>query len=641
MKKKTIFKVIASALCSVMFLGCFAACGEDAPVEDGKQQLDVVEGEYLYRNGISGYSILLRDDANMYEELAASELMQNLQKATGSAISVVKDSQLKSDTRIISLGHTSLWDKKVNKTLSKNDIIDSGYYIETVGNNVFISCPDMTTSSGVLYGVYDFLNDAIDYTFYAKDEIKIVETKTIPLYDYSGYIVNPAFEMRQLVNGDLRDDSLTTMRYRMAYPSEAYGFVNWGHGQVGKFIPLNEKCSCGLEGCEGKTFYQHHKDWFSADKKQLCYTGGEVLVEQIAKKFVKYFQAFPDATWFMFGQEDVISHCTCDRCLAAMEEYACNQGGLQVALMNEVIKLTNAWLEENEPGREVKYVVYSYYGTRPAPVKKDANGEIVAYSDKVIPDEDLYIFYTPIEMNFGYQIESGMNADVYTDLYNWSKIAAGQMFIYLYDINFHHYLLNFNNFTTVKGMYEECARLGVSCMLSQAAGTYTACFQEMRSYVESNLMWDLSLSYDDLVRDFMQQYFKDAWEHIYEYYKIIRDRYAYYQNIKNPGSGGIYGDIASVDCWTQPVVQKIDDQFALALKCIEKYKTSDPALYAMLEARIMKENMTPLYLKLTVLKSYYSEQEVTDMKATFKYYVNYFRMNEVQEGHGFGADLIG
>ena len=178
-------------------------------------------------------------------------------------------------------------------------------------------------------------------------------------------------------------------------------------------------------------------------------------------------------------------------------------------------------------------------------------------------------------------------------------------------------------------------------MLSQAAGTYTACFQEMRSYVESNLMWDLSLSYDDLVRDFMQQYYKDAWEYIYEYYEIIRDRYAYYQNKVKPGSGSIYGDIASEECWTQPVVQKIDDQFALALKSIEKYKTSNPELYATLEARIMKENMTPLYLKLTVLKSYYSEQEITDMKATFKYYVNYFRLNEVQEGHPFGEDLIG
>ena len=76
MKKNNIFRIIASALCSVVFLGCFSACGEDAPVEEGKPQLEVVEGEYLYRDGISGYSILLRDDANMYEELAATELSQ-------------------------------------------------------------------------------------------------------------------------------------------------------------------------------------------------------------------------------------------------------------------------------------------------------------------------------------------------------------------------------------------------------------------------------------------------------------------------------------------------------------------------------------------------------------------------------------
>ena len=644
--KKNIIRVIASALCSALFLSTLAACNNgtagDSSVEENSssQELQVVEGEYLYRGGVSGYTVVLRDDANFYEELAASELAQNLANSTGSSIAVAKESNTKAKTRVISLGHTDLWDSQVGKTLSTSEIIDSGYYIETVGNNVFISCPDYTSSSGVLYGVYDFLKDAINYEFYAADEIYVEKKKDIPLYDYTGYVVNPSFQIRSLVHAEMRDDSLSNMRYRMIYPQESYGFVNWGHGQSSKYVVRNQPCTCGEPGCEGKTYQQHHPDWFDTNTSQLCYTGGEVLERVIAQRFVDYFLQFPDATYFMFGQEDVIGHCECDRCKQAMKDYALNQGGLQVALMNNVIEIANAWLEENQPGREVFYVIYAYYGTRYAPVKTTESGEIVPYSDRVDPHEDLLIFYTPIETNYAYQIESGINADVYKDMKDWSAIASGQILMYLYDINFHAYFINFHNFNTVQGMYEECKEQGVISITSQSASAYVTGFREMRSYVESWLMWDLSLSYTDLVQKFMNAYYKDAAEYMYEFYEIMRDRYIYYHTMVNPGAGGIYGDVQSVEIWSQAVVTRMDEQFDAALESIEKYRTSDPALHEKLESRIMKERLMPLYLKITLLSSYYSAEEMAEFKATFKYYVNYFRLTHVMEGHPLGDDLM-
>ena len=96
MKKKMFFKILASALCSVLLISTFAACRPQESSSDesnsATQKLEVVEGEYLYRNGVSGYTVVLRDEANLYEELAASELAQNLENATGSSISIKKDS---------------------------------------------------------------------------------------------------------------------------------------------------------------------------------------------------------------------------------------------------------------------------------------------------------------------------------------------------------------------------------------------------------------------------------------------------------------------------------------------------------------------------------------------------------------------
>ena len=637
--KRIINKLIASALC-LTFLFAGISCKKKGVESEDATKFEIVNGEYLYREGVSDYCILIRDDANSYESFAAQELTQILHAATGTSLSIVNESQLKNDKRVISLGHTKLWDKKVGMTLSREDIIDSGYYIKTVENNIYISCPDNTSSSGVLYGVYDFLKDIVDYEFYAVTEVQYNETKEIPLVKYAGHTVNPSFEMRHLRNADLRDDELTVKRYRMVYPSLAFGMATWGHGQIYQYIHPDHECTCGQAGCgNGITYYEHHSDWFASyntKNLQLCWSAGDGLEEVTAKKFIEYFQMYPDAEYFMFGQEDVDSQCSCARCTKAISDYAGNHAGLQIAFMNNVIKKTTKWLEENQPGRYVKYVIYAYYKTKNAPVVKDNEGNIKVYSDKVDPADNLYIFYAPIYANFAFQIDSNENADVYKDLKEWSAIADGQIIMYLYDINFRNYFINFNNFGTAKGMYETCKELGVACMTSQAADSYTACFQEMRSYVESSLMWDLSLSYDDLVRKFMKAYYKDAWENIYEYYQIVRDRYAYYQNVVDSKSGGIYGDINNNILWTQPILDKIDVQFDQALAKIEVYKTSDPELYTSLKNRIMKERLTPYYIKITTLSSYYSKEELAQIKAEFKYYANLFKFQEVSEGGAFG-----
>ena len=85
MKKKTLLRIFASALCSVLLISTFAACRpQESTSEENNsttQELEVVEGEYLYRNGVSGYTVVVPDEANLYEELAASELAKNLEKA--------------------------------------------------------------------------------------------------------------------------------------------------------------------------------------------------------------------------------------------------------------------------------------------------------------------------------------------------------------------------------------------------------------------------------------------------------------------------------------------------------------------------------------------------------------------------------
>ena len=153
-------------------------------------------------------------------------------------------------------------------------------------------------------------------------------------------------------------------------------------------------------------------------------------------------------------------------------------------------------------------------------------------------------------------------------------------------------------------------------------------------------MWNVDQSYDELVREFMAAYYKDAANDIYEYYKIMRDRYAYYQNVVSPESGGIYGDILNTTLWPQSVVEKMDTAFERALASISKYQDSDPALYSKLKDRIMKERLSVLYLKYSLHSDYYSESKILEIREELKYYINYFKLSELKEGSGFG-DLFG
>ena len=121
--------------------------------------------------------------------------------------------------------------------------------------------------------------------------------------------------------------------------------------------------------------------------------------------------------------------------------------------------------------------------------------------------------------------------------------------------------------------------------------------------------------------------------------KLFNNSHAYFQNIVSPESGGIYGDINSSLLWTQPVIEKIDGEFEKALASIEKYKTSDPAMFTKLSNRIMKECLSPIYIKLTILSTYYTETEIAQLRAEFKHYANLFKLAESQEGADFG-DLL-
>lgn len=627
---KKIAKLLTLSFISVMVVSC--SSGSNDVVKE--QRFTVLKDQYFVKNNFSEYKIVVPTTQMDRVQMAANEIQSFVSEAADCFIPIIYDTEVKRTDKIISLGPTT----QFNDTFSGFDLSPlnftiSAFFMSTRENNIYVYSNPSDNGHGVLYGAYQMLEDMIDYKFYMEDEIYYKEVSDINLLKYNDWFTKPSFDGRAIGNYTNTFNSTICNRYRLfnQYRGDEWAST-YGHSQLGKYVRPSDPDPKD----PSKTLAKSHPDWFMSGYAQLCWSAGAELERYVADKFIEFFGKWPKATYFMFGQEDNKFTCECERCQAKKAAGCYNAAGLQVAFMNNVIKLLDEWLQVNDPTREIKYVIYAYYSSKEPPVvQKD--GKYVAYSDLVVPSEKLYIMYAPIECNFSVPLNSPINKELFDILQGWNAITDNTM-MYLYDINFHDYFINFNNFSTVKEMYQTCRDNGVAYMYTQGAmDTYVSGLDDMRNYVESNLMWDLNNDYDTLARDFMNHFYKDGSDDMWEYYTLYKDAYARYLST-NIGQGGIYGHLTNAELFPYALVRKFDECIHNALNKASVYETTDPVLYKTLTDRIMKEYLTVIYLKIVIWRDNYTESERREMKEIFEYYTNYYNITRLNEG-GSSIDL--
>lgn len=643
MKNRKRMRLLAvAAFCILALCGCKG--GEE---DSSKIQGEQLSNKYLVKAGTSEYVVVLPEKPQEKETFAAEEFVYFIEEATGCKLEIVSDEKVSGGSKYISIGQTKQFENACSKAdLSVLEDTFSSYYVTSVDDNIYVMSSDDWKGYGSLYGIYDLLSNFIDYTYYHDQEIHFVESDTVNLWEYKDCFVEPSFDKRTHSTAYIYSNELHNTRLR--YINFSRG-IEWdhstvGHSQVSVFVrPIDA-------GKNGAPLGQSHPEWFmdptattvGLNENQLCWTAGgddaskKEMQELVAEKMIVFFQMNPEAYFFMFGQQDNETTCTCKACVKAMEEWAGTSSGLQIDFMNGVIEICEEWLEENMPEREVQYVVYAYKPTEEAPVKKTKNGDYEAYSDRVIPHEELGIFFAPVKLNFAHSMDSMHNIRSYEALKGWNAVTSGdQLLTYTYDLNISYYFVNFYNFGTVASMYRDLEENGVEYLLSQGVSDGNApCFDEMRSYVISNLMWDVEQNYDDLTADFMQHYYKDAAENMQNLYEMLRDRFAWYFAAEDPGAGVITGITANTTLYPRNFVEKMDDEIRQALEAIEPLKESNSEQYELLKARIMKEYLSNIYIKMSMYKDYYTEEEIGEMKEVWDYYTTYWNLTKGGEGKG-------
>lgn len=621
---KNLTKVISLLLCAVM-LFTLAACNKNDTPTDNKPDKTAYN---LVQGGVSEYKIVLSATATANELFAANELANFLNLATGAELEIVTDEEYSSSDAIISIGNTR--QAQAANAVSGQNLATSSFVLKTVGNSLYVTADKNGDGEACLYGVYQILQDAVNFRVYAADEIGYdTDNDTIPLYNYDK-VYKPTFDQRELGYASIANDETYKKRMRLVWHDTDVRWTLHGHTQASHFVNPDFSDTLHPEH-EGMTYGQAHPDWF--DGGQLCWSAGAEMERVAAEKLIRYIENYPQGEYIMLGQMDNTDYCSCDRCKKKMAELSINPAGMQILFLNNVIKIAEQWRAENRPEQDVKYVTFAYNGTLQPPVKKDGNGNLVAINDQVKPHDKLYIYFTPIETDFAVDLSNQRNLSVMEALNGWNALASGRIMVYIYDINFHNYFINFNNFGTVEGMYRDYLDNGVYYMYSQGPiDTCVPCFQEMRVFVESQLMWDIGQGYDNLVNEFMQAYYRDAAPAVRKFYELIRNRYARYYAVDDTSlGGGIYDSIGDSDIWTENLVNALGDALDDAFSAVEKYKTTDNELYAKLHDRIMKEYLSVIFLKLSYYQASYTSAQIAEMKANFKYYTTYFQITNYAE----------
>ena len=574
---KAIKRITAILLGALALLGA-AACGETENTEKAKK--------LLLKGGYSRYRILLPDEANGMEKMAASELQYFMEEATGYEFDIVTEDQLADGEKYLSVGQTG---KLEEAAIEADDekLGRSGFKIVTKEDgNVYLFGADNGEGYGTVFAAYQFLQDTIGYKYYS-DLTIYYEEKTevyMPWYDMTEI---PTFDERRINTRRFASDS--EYATRMLTNSSLRSTVISGHSHFTVIDP--------------DVYFADHPDWFNTKQTQLCLSNEE-MTQEFIKNLIEYIKAEPDKSDFMLTLMDNYDGCNCNKCNENLKKYG-TYGGINVVFMNKVAEACDKWVMENQPWRKLTYSTYAYYATEAAPVKEITNEDgSVSYepvSDEVICNDNVRIIAAFINMNRNKPMDHEDSIYYYTTLKKWATVCKNiESYNYLSSYNVQGYMYSLNDFDTTERnvrIWKENNTTSAYYVFGYQV-TNVGGLSDMKTYCTTQLLWNADLSYAELAKDFMKKSYLEAEPYMWEYYTVYRAWMTHYEETVSTDTsfGVMYGAKMLPKALMDKLYSCIDNAFA----AVEIYRESDPEKYENLVAKIEREEVMPLYAYLSL-----------------------------------------
>lgn len=449
-------------------------------------------GGDLTVSAIGDWRITVSDDATASERYAAEEFQNWFNEATELMLPLVTapHNANANSGQIIIGALTTLGDEDIQITVESESVQIQG-----------------GLPRGVLYAVYQFLEELVGIRFLTADHTHIPNASALQIpcgsYTYSPPFSfrwsyyrenseNPAFAAKRKVNtvtdaenlGGKTQQQLINHSFHALVP---YGTYGESHPEYYALV-------------EGKRDTNTH-----GGGPQLCVTNPEVI-EVAATSAIQQLTDRPEATNISVSQADTAAYCRCETC-ETLNEAEGTPMGSQLTFVNAVAER----IEEAHP--HVKVGTLAYWYTRKPP-------------KTVTPRHNVQIQLCSIECCTLHAIDNPdceQNQAFCQDTNEWGKICD-DIWIWNYNTNFRSYDLPFPNLRSMEPNVRYFLNNNAKGVFMQANGNgLTGEFSDLRNYLISHLIWDPHLDAAALLSEFVNLHYEAAAPPILEYVNFLHD----------------------------------------------------------------------------------------------------------------------
>lgn len=587
---------------------------------------------YLANNGTTEYKVVYPAEARNDLQLAVDDFIDLFEESTGAKLSKTVDTETTWDEtkKYISLGQTTLLEQagiEVDWEVLKSN----GTRAVTKGNTIFVFGAE---DKGCVNAVYKFLESLIGFDRYGVDCYGIEKHPQLKMYDYDMLEV-PDFEFRipntgyakltgEMVRQQYWDESELMRRLRVVNPDTDETSIS--HTSFTFCSPTLHNNPDDSEN--------YHPDWFSDDRKQLCYTAHgdkdewNAMIEQMAKVAIHSIKVEKDVqsggTVMFFYIQDNGYKCSCAACIKQAEEDGSISGAI-VRVANAVMKIVNAWWETEEgqeysiPGFTLAIGAYNDFSL--APIKKNAEGK---YEATITAEKGVGVMYAPSAMWYTQTFDGERNLPYKTALEGWGMVTDTVLY-WMYSTNFVRYLVPYNVFGSMQSIFQECKKYGGTWMYWQSQhnnrGWLTG-WNIYKNYLESKLLWNVNINTKYYEDKFFENYFGEASEIMHDLFASYRARATL--NEEN----GYEGDVNNTEIsrnkntnfefWPIGLLEDWLDDFDKAFEKIEHLKEFDRTNYDMYHKRILAERVWLYYIGVESHGDALGSERLLSWKLSFK-----------------------
>lgn len=593
----------------------------------------------IVENGSSNYRIIIPVNCDENVIYAASELQNLIELSAGVKIPVEEDGENFDEKKsVISLGNTSIYRQALLQDEGleiTSDLKYTGYVMKRKGKTLIINAKEGT---GIYPAVYDMLGYTIGLEYYSYDEVDYRKMSTIPLLDFNEKFI-PSVDIRSVNVVNLNNNYNRKMKN---YTSLGTGlWATFAHTTVSIYLPIEK-------------YMESYPEYYgNTNGKQVCYSNANMRAAMI-ESMKKYIASFTEAKYIMIGHEDNADMCTCKNCLDERARYG-NYAGQELHFTNLVAEELNKWMAINYPDRSMEYVFFAYQTTQDPPIKTemvngekvpvyDENGRYLPFNDDFKIVDNVRVFYAPIDADFSKPITQESNVTHYEQLRGWGDLfnysgheGESNIIVWSYSASFHNYYVPLNNFGAYKQQYDFYSKMGAGYVFDQGNSTSGIfSFESLRIYTQSKLMYDTSADYNQLVANFIQHYYGEGAADISRLYNFIRTYYEYLEEVKGLNGTIYYEHGEDSTFWPMEVIDTMLRYCDSALESIQPLKESNPSRFTVLNNRIRRERLMPIFL---MFKHYINEVPFDKREEYYNDMVVYTRMFNISETYERGADM--